>query len=81
MISDIQQNTKENDIKICYWNIHGRKSEIIKGKLLDHQFIKMLNDSDIVSISELHSEEKDLFIPGYKILKQKIRNKTQRKLI
>ena len=66
------------EVKICYWNIHGRKSEIIQVKLLDPQFIKMLKNSDIVSISELHTEEKNIFIPGYKLLKQKIRMKTHK---
>ena len=76
------QNTnhilQKNEIKICYWNIHGKKSEIIKDKLLDPEFIKMLNNSDIVSLSELHTDDKDLFIPGYLRLKQKIRNKTHK---
>ncbi len=70
--------TKNKDIKICYWNIHGRKSPLIKDKLLDPEFIKKLKDSDIVSLTELHTEETDLFIPGYKILKQKIRKKTNK---
>ena len=47
-----------NSIKICYWNIHGTKSEIIQNKLLDTEFINKLNNSDIVALSELHTEEK-----------------------
>ena len=31
-----------------------------------------------MSLTELHTEETDLFIPGYKILKQKIRKKTNK---
>ena len=69
---------QKNEIKICYWNIHGKKSEIIKDKLLDPQFIETLKNSDIVSLSELHTNEKDAFIPGYKLLKEKIRKKTHK---
>ncbi len=68
-------NSQDREIKICFWNIHGRKSEIIKDKLLDPEFIKMLKNSDIIALAELHTEEKYLFIPGYKLLKQKIRKK------
>ena len=75
MNRNFNRNLQNKEIKICYWNIHGKKSEIIKDKLLDPEFIKMLNNSDIISLSELHTEENDLFIPGYKLLKHKIRKK------
>ena len=76
---DVNFNHTENkEIKICYWNIHGRKSPLIKDKLLDKEFIEKLQNSDIVALTELHTEEKDLFIPGYKLLKQKIRKKTHK---
>ena len=78
MTLNIQELVNRSEIKICYWNIHGKKSEIIKDKLLDQEFTKKLKNSDIVSISELHTEDKDLFIPGYQLLKQKIRNKTHK---
>ena len=68
----------KNEIKICYWNIHGTKSPLIKNKLLDPEFIRKLKDSDIVSLTELHSEDKDLFIPGYTLKKVKIRKKTHK---
>ena len=67
-----------NSIQICYWNIHGIKSEIIQNKLLDPEFINKLNNSDIVALSELHTEEKELFLPGYKFKKHKIRRKTHK---
>ena len=73
--SNFSQNHSMNEIKICYWNVHGLKSGIIEDKLLDPDFLKMLKNSDLVALSELHTERKDLFIPGYKILKQKIRKK------
>ena len=68
----------KNEIKICYWNIYGVKSQIIKDKLLDPEFINKLQNSDIVSLTELHTEEKDIFLPGYRLLKQKIRKKTHK---
>ncbi len=68
----------ENEIKICYWNIHGTKSPLIKDKLLDPEFIQKLESSDIVALTELHTEEKDLFIPGYTLKKIKIRKKTHK---
>ena len=69
------KNGENEEIKICYWNIHGAKSEMIKNKLLDTEFIEKLKNSDIVALSELHTEEKDPFIPGYILKKQKIRKK------
>ena len=75
-MSNSFNNVENKEIKICYWNIHGKKSELIKNKLLDHDFIEKLQGSDIVALSELHTEETDVFIPGYKLLKQKIRKKT-----
>ena len=49
-------NRSENkEIKICYWNIHGRKSKLIQDKLLDPEFVA-------IALTELHTEEKDLFI-------------------
>ena len=75
MESNFIYNIENKEIKICYWNIHGVKSQIINNKLLDSEFLKILNNSDIVSLSELHTEEKDIFLPGYKLLKQKIRTK------
>ena len=76
MSYDFKETIKNESIKICYWNIHGTKSEMIENKLLDAEFIQKLKNSDIVALSELHSEEKDPFIPGYILKKQKIRKKT-----
>ena len=45
---------------------------------MDTEFLRKLDDSDIVSISELHTETKDVFIPGYKLLKNRIRTKTHK---
>ena len=78
MTLNFKKIRKNNEIKICCWNIHGTKSQIIDDKLLDTEFIKKLKNSDIVSLTELHTEEKDLFIPGYRLLKQKIRKKTHK---
>ena len=62
-------------LKTCYWNIHGIKSRIVPNKLCDHEFLTNLCDSDILAISETHSQEKNLSIPGYKLVKHKIRDK------
>ena len=78
MSYDFRETSKNESIKICYWNIHGTKSEMIENKLLDAEFIQKLKNSDIVALSELHSEEKDPFIPGYILNKQKIRKKTHK---
>ena len=51
---------------------------MIKNKLLDIEFIKKLKDSDIVALSELHTEEKDLFIPGYRLKNVRKRIKGQK---
>ena len=61
MSYDFKETIKNESIKICYWNIHGTKSEMIENKLLDAEFIQKLKNSDIVALSELHSEEKDPF--------------------
>ena len=78
MTPNFMETSENEKIKICYWNIHGSKSEMIKNKLLDAEFILKLKNSDIVALSEMHSEEKDPFIPGYILKKQKIRKKTHK---
>ena len=70
--SAVTQHTK---LKICYWNIHGTKSKLIPNKLCDEEFLGKLADSDIVALSELHTEDTDVALPGYKLLKQKKREK------
>ena len=71
-------NLSNEHIKICHWNIHGKKSPIIDDKLSDMEFIMQLGNCDYVVLTEIHSDEKDLHIPGYKLLKHKIRSKTHK---
>ena len=53
---------------ICsYWNIAGNK-------LKDPEFLNIISGSDIVGLAEFHAD-KEVFIPGFKSLKQKIREK------
>ena len=61
-------------LKICYWNIHGWSSKIIGNKLADSEFLEKISDCDIVALSEIHSN-KELSLPGFISLKQKIRKK------
>ena len=68
-------NCQNSKLKICYWKIHGCKSVIVPNKLVDREFLEKLKNSDIVAISETHTQNKDLSIPGYTLVKEKIRVK------
>ena len=61
-------------IKISHWNIHGVKSKMISDKLIDEDFLNKIRGSDIIGLTELHTNEV-VSIPGYKLLKQKFREK------
>ena len=58
--------SQTSKLKICYWNIHGSKSKIIPNKLCDSEFLEILSNSDVVALSETHTQDKDISIPGYK---------------
>ena len=75
MQSSDSRNPQSTKLKICYWNIHGTKSKSIQNKLCDTEFLENLANSDIVALSELHTESTDISLPGYKLVKQKIRVK------
>ncbi len=64
-------------IKLCYWNIHGWSSKIIGDKLCDEEFLGKVLNYDIVALAELHSE-KQLSLPGFINIKQKIRTKSHK---
>ena len=64
----------KNFITCSFWNIEGYKSRIIGNKLKDPEFLNVLNKSDIVGLGEIHAETK-VSIPGFKSIKQKIREK------
>ena len=61
-------------LKCTYWNINGYKSKIVGNKLEDPKFLNIISTSDIVGLAELHSDQ-DVSIPGFKCVKQKIREK------
>ena len=58
-------------LRCSYWNINGHRSKILGDKLIDPKFLQMISESDILGLAEIHSEEK-VFVPGFKLIKQKI---------
>ena len=64
----------KREINCAYWNIEGHKSKIVGNKLEDSEFLKVLEGSDIVGLAEIHAE-REVSIPGFRSLKQKIREK------
>ena len=42
---------------------------------MDREFLKKLKNSDILAITETHTQNKDISIPGYTLVKEKIRVK------
>ena len=67
----------KNLLNISFWNIHGKQSKHIGDKFLDDEFLKALCDSHIIGLVELHTESVPN-IPGFKLIKQKIRKKTHK---
>ena len=63
-----------SSLDISFWNIHGYKSQYIGNKLIDPEFLELLEGRDIVGIGELHAKE-EVSIPGFVNKKQKIRAK------
>ena len=63
---------KARDISVSYWNIHGWKSKIVANKLVDPDFLEHIKKCEILCLSELHTHE-TVSIPGYTLVKQKIR--------
>ena len=61
-------------INCAYWNINGCKSKIVGNKLIDPEFLDVISTNDIVGLAELHCD-KDVSIPGFKCVKQKISEK------
>ena len=62
-------------LKCSYWNINGHNSKTIGDKLSDAQFLNMISDCDIMGLAELHADG-EVYVPGFKRIKQKIREKT-----
>ena len=64
-------------LKIGYWNIHGWSSKTIGNKLIDSEFRGKISNCDIVAFAELHSD-KEVSLPGFVSIKQKIREKSHK---
>ena len=64
-------------IKSCYWNIHGWTSKEIGNKLNESEFLEKISMCDIVGLSEIHCD-KEVSLPGFVSLKQKIRKKNHK---
>ena len=58
--------------------MHGLKSPLIEDKLSDKEFIQKLGNSDNLTLTKLHTDRKDLSIPGYTLKKVKLRPKTHK---
>ena len=54
---------KANSFNVTYWNIHGWKSKIIDNKLADPDFLRHIENCDILGLSELHTHD-PVSIPG-----------------
>ena len=67
-------NLQVDSLNIGYWNINGHKSKYLGDKLLDKEFIDVVNTCDILGLGELQATG-DVDIPGFKSIKQKIREK------
>ena len=63
-----------SDLKCSFWNIEGHNSKIIGNKLEDPEFLNVVRESDIIGLAEIHAGT-FVSIPGFKSLKQKIREK------
>ena len=63
-----------NKLKCMYWNIHGISSKILWDKSKNPEFLKKISEGDIIWLSELHTD-KCISIPGFAVIKQKIRPK------
>ena len=64
-------------IKLSVWNIHGYKSKIIGNKLNDLEFLKEIDNDDVVALVETHNHsqaEDDLSIPGFRRIENKNRS-------
>ena len=65
---------RKSTCNILFWNIHGQVTKIVGNKFTDTEFLKVCNDFDILGIVELHTKNTPS-IQGYKLIKDKIRDK------
>ena len=74
LTSHVTYNSKQ--INIGAWNIQGVKNNTLGNKLKTDEVFKLVNNFDIIGISETHSScDGDFVIPGYELLASVCRNK------
>ena len=61
-------------LNVSFWNIHGYKSKALGNKFLDDEFVDTFRNDHIVGLAELHTDSTPV-IPGFTLIKQKIRKK------
>ena len=60
--------SRKKTLKVCSWNIHGYKSRQIGIKLIGQEFLNIMEDVDLLGLTETHIHEEtleDLNIPGF----------------
>ena len=62
---------------VLFWNVHGQVTKTIGNKFEDDQFLNLCQNFDILGLAELHTTSKPS-IKGFKLIKDKIRNKTHK---
>ena len=62
---------------VLFWNIHGQVTKSVGNKFTDIEFLKVCNGFDILGLVELHTNTTPS-IKGYKLLKNKIREKSHK---
>ena len=61
----------KGNLKFSYWNINGWKSRTIGNKLIDNDFLREMQHSDIISLGETHIHDgtlEKLCIPGFTLV-------------
>ena len=64
--------SKIRELNIFCWNIHGKVSKLVGDKFLNTEFLHSIQNSHVLGLVELHTESIPN-IPGFKLIKQKIR--------
>ena len=62
---------------VLFWNVHGQVTKTIGNKFEDDQFLNLCQNFDVLGLAELHTTSKPS-IKGFKLIKDKIRNKTHK---
>ena len=71
-------------MKITSWNLNGYKSRHFGSKLIHHDFLSEIENSDVVGLTETHIHKEvlgDLHIPGYNRIAYKNEIKTGKRVM